>query len=161
MKTLSFSLLLALVMLAGCSADGLTGPDTFTADAPLSVDAPGDDAARAPAPAFPITGAWRASDRLGTITLFLDASAVPVFGKADTKADIGGKGLVTNRFQREPIVVLVEGKHQRLNLELALLGESGEPLAKGRGRFSADFTEFKLVLLYDDGWERTLEFSRI
>ncbi len=161
MKTLSPLFIVALTMLAGCSADDLAGPDAATDGVSLTAQAHPTDTARPVASApFSITGAWRAADRLGTITIFFNEDAPPILGTASASARVDGKGIISG-VQREPVAVLVEGVYQRRSIEIALLDPSGTTLAKGQGSFSADRSVFKMVLLYESGLERPLEFHRL
>lgn len=162
MKIVSFLLPLALITLAGCSADDLTGPDAATDAVPLAAQAPTNDTARPDfaAETFSILGTWRASDRIGTITLFIDAADAPVLGTSRATVALEGKGIVNDVLSR-PLAVLLEGEYQRHSIEIALLDPSGDTLAKGQGTFSTDRTAFKVVLIYNDGKQRPLEFTRL
>lgn len=148
-------LLLALITLAGCSADDLAGPDTADIDLALSAQASSRDATLADftAELFSINGRWQASDRRGNVTFFLRQATTR------NPAAIEGKGVIRDSVNRT-LTVTIEGHYEGRDIEIALFDLRGETVAKGQGMFSTDRSAFKVLLMYTDDRERTLEFSR-
>ena len=148
-------ILLALITLAGCSADDLAGPDTAAGDLAFSAQASSRDATLADytAELFSIDGRWQASDRRGNITLFLRQATTR------NPTAIEGKGVIRDSVNRT-LTVALEGHYRGQDIEIALVDPRGETLAKGKGVFSTDRSAFKLLLVYPNDRERALEFNR-
>lgn len=167
MKTLTPAILIALLALTGCSADDLAGPDRATDPAALesrSASAQFQSGGAAlddfTAESFPADGAWQASDRRGTVTLFLSRATVPVPITSRRPIPIEGKGIFRSDVNR-PLSVSLEGEYRLRTIALTLFTPDGETLAKGEGLFSTDLSAFKVVLTYPDGRQRALEFNRL
>jgi hypothetical protein len=157
----SYLLLLALfgfAALTGCTADDLAGPDVVADDpVPLAQSSHDDlDHTRRPAS---LMGAWRATDPLGSITLFLDEDDVPSTSGPVMAQPFGGKGIVSDRADA-PIAVLLEGQYKGRAIAFTLSDERGETIAKAKGSISTDFLLIKVVLLDAEGNERHLVFDR-
>ena len=160
MKTLTLILLLALVSLAGCSADNLVGPDTLSEPAAAPARTSDADGPSITPDSFSITGTWRASDGFGTVTLVLDEDVTPELGTSNATVELDGRGTITP-VTNDPVSIFVEVQIQRRTIELALFDTDAKTIAKGRGSFATDLESFKVELFYPDGQERVLVFNRI
>lgn len=159
--------LLGLVALTGCSADDLTGPDAAGPVAAQTVSPESAPAARADhslsAPdvlSFSVTGAWRASDEAGTITLFIDELGPPPESSPSAGGPLGGKGIVSDLIS-EPLAVSVEGKYQVRDIAFTLSKENSGAIAKAEGKLSRDFRSMKVILIDGEGNSRPLTFERL
>lgn len=142
---------LALLLFAGCSADDLAGPALAPEGARATT--PSDEAT------LSLAGAWRASDRLGSLTLFIEE--VPVPGSSTPRASVAlrGKGLVSGHLEA-PFAVSVKGSRSGLEAFLLLTDARGATVGKGHGLAADDLSSIKLVLEDAAGQERRLNFER-
>lgn len=160
--TLTFLTLLGLVVLTGCSADDLTGPD---ADAPFTqATADSDQAARSEASftaaTFSPAGAWRASDASGSIILFLDELGASPDASPNAAGALEGKGVVSDGLNK-PFAVTVEGEFEVHDIAFTLSDDGGTAILKAEGSISRDFSLIKVVLYDGTDQERELTFERI
>lgn len=161
MKTYLVLSLLGLVVLTGCSADDLAGPDTASdapLEAPLGARSDSDRAAPS-ASLFSVTGAWRASDDLGTITLFLDELGAAPDSSPSAAGDFGGKGIISG-LRYAPANVTVEGRYAGRDISFTISDAHGSTIAKASGLIARDFSAIKVVLIDGTEQERTLLFER-
>jgi hypothetical protein len=148
--------LLGFTPLTGCSADDLAGPDAAIDGPAILAQAPHDEAARTSRPPS-LVGAWRASDRLGSITLFLDEpNTQPPSGAVQT---FSGKGVISGLLEA-PFAVLVEGKYEGHIVAFVLTDTRGKFIAKAEGKIDTDFSLIKAVLINEAGQQRDLMFER-
>lgn len=152
--------LLGFAALTGCTADDLAGPDAATIDdtAAPALTSP-DETARTSRPSS-LMGAWRASDRAGSITLFLDEPDSPSSSDPSAAQSFSGKGIVSSPFEA-PFAVSVDGEQERRVVVFALTNARGEPIAKVEGTISTNFAQIKVVLIDESGQQRDLVFDRI
>lgn len=159
MKT--YLLLLAFLgftALTGCSADDLAGPDT-AADEPIgSAQTLQDEAVRSSRP-LSLAGAWRTSDRLGSITLFIDEARMVPSTSPSAAQTFEGKGIISGLLEA-PMAVSVEGQYKERTITFSLTSARGETIAKAQGEIARDFSLIKVVLLDASGNERELVFDR-
>lgn len=149
--------LLGFAALTGCSADDLAGPEAV-ADDPLSAAQMSHDEFDHTRQAASLVGAWRASDRLGSVTLFIDEPNLqPSSSEARTFI---GKGFIRGSI-KAPFAVLIEGKHEGNAVVFVLEDTRGEPIAKAKGEISVDFLRIKVVLIDQFDQERELVFDRL
>ena len=113
--------LLGFAALTGCSADDLAGPDTDDDNALAQAS---HEDARTSRP-LSLQGAWRASDRLGGITLFLDESTPEPPSDPSAEQSFEGKGIVSGLLEA-PFAVLVEGKYENDSIAFAISNAQGK-----------------------------------
>lgn len=148
--------LLGFTALTGCSADDLAGPDALAND-PLVQHTP-DETVRTSRP-LSLAGAWRASDRLGSITLFLDEPDTPPSSDPSAAQPFSGKGIVSGLLEA-PFTVSVDGEHKDRAVAFALTDARGTSIAKAEGVIATDAASIKVVLVNEHGQQRDLVFER-
>jgi hypothetical protein len=148
--------LLGFAALTGCSADDLAGPDAADDNAPGQAS---HEDARTSRP-LSLQGAWRASDRLGGITLFLDESTPEPPSDPSAEQSFEGKGIVSGLLEA-PFAVLVEGKYENDSIAFAISNAQGKAIAKAQGQIVDDFSQIKVALVDRADSERVLVFDRL
>lgn len=148
--------LLGFTALTGCSADDLAGPDAAATDAALARAS--QDDARTSRP-LSLMGAWRASDRLGTITLFLTEPDTQPPSAPSAAQPISGKGIVSGLLEA-PFAVSVEGERKDTNIAFVLTDAQGDPIVKADGAIATDASTIKVVSIDRSGQQRHLVFER-
>lgn len=138
-----------LLVLAGCSADDLAGPEPDHATASRY-------AAEAP---FNAAGEWAGFDDHGYVTLEIAPAAEPSASR--DYVHFGGKATLRDGIGR-PVEAKIEGRHERygFGIELALFDDAGAVVAKADGKFASDRSA--VVLEYVDRYDtqRVLKLDR-
>lgn len=149
--------LLGFTALTGCSADDLAGPDAL-ADDPAAFAPTFQETLRTSRP-LSLAGAWRASDHLGSITLFLDEPATQPSETPSASQPLSGKGIVSGLLEA-PFAVSVKGAHKSRAITFALIDARGTRIAEADGVIATDASAIKVVLVNEARQQRELLFER-